>query len=260
MSSGPVTEDVIIRVIRHASLNPGARVSSVINLDTSNTVINFTCLKSAIPNVLLSEFLLESVCANTRIMMMKTALFQVELGMSRVFLTGQCQTDQPGYTRAIHSTLENLRLSQEPQMVMMVGEADRSSFTNILTSVSSDVQWSHIFPSLLPLISCRSPDGLSHINMVSSTVPTEISYNVTIQSLLTELQIHPDTASLTRVRLSYSLLDFNPSLEIFSLLSGMSPEEAALYQVDWPEAGAPQNTNNWTDWKRSLQSLGARND
>ena len=90
-------------------------------------------------------------------------------------------------------------------------------------------------------------------------MPTQISYNVTIQSLLTELQIHPETASLSRVRLSYSLLDFNPSLEIFSLLSGMSVEEAALYQVDWFETDARQNTNNWTHWKRSLQSLGARN-
>ena len=71
---------------------------------------------------------------------------------------------------------------------------------------------------------------------------------------------------MTRVRLSYSLLNPVPALasdgllDVFSLfLSGMSKEEANLYQLDWQESQVEEDKRNWTRWKSSLEAIGARN-
>ena len=74
------------------------------------------------------------------------------------------------------------------------------------------------------------------------------------------------TGRLTRLSLTYSLLDqrealeTNKTLNIFSImLAGISTQEAAHYQLDPPETEDQSNIQKWDTWKASLETLGARN-
>ena len=52
----------------------------------------------------------------------------------------------------------------------------------------------------------------------------------------------------------------NKTLEIFStMLAGISPQEAALYQLEPPQTEDQLNIDKWARWKASLENIGARN-
>ena len=96
---------------------------------------------------------------------------QVQLGSSRVFLTGDCRTEATQYCQVVHSTVQRAKLSKESQMIIMAGQTGPSSLRLLSESLFSQLELSHVFSALLPLVYYKCEDGVSHNNTVSVTPP-----------------------------------------------------------------------------------------